>query len=83
MEKTLNELWKLDIATGEWSELEQYGTRPCARLMTHGMAYICLSVYVRVKQAASLHLINWKRLHCASVSETCAYHASTSNTAAL
>ena len=35
-QKPVKDLWKLDIATRHWSELEQYGTRPCARMMPHG-----------------------------------------------
>ncbi len=34
----LKDLWKLDLATQQWSEPEQHGTRPCVRTMTHGMA---------------------------------------------
>ena len=32
----MNDLWKLDVVTREWSELEQRGSRPCARMIFHG-----------------------------------------------
>ena len=36
--ETAKDLWKLDLDTRQWRELEQYGTRPCARMAAHGVA---------------------------------------------
>ena len=36
-EEPVKELWRLDLKTRRWSEPEQHGTRPCARMMTHGV----------------------------------------------
>ncbi|CAL5222059.1 g4358 [Coccomyxa viridis] len=34
--KPVSTLWRLDLADAEWIELEQHGSRPCMRMMSHG-----------------------------------------------
>ena len=36
VDEPIHDLWRLDIATRRWSEPEQRGPRPCARMMSHG-----------------------------------------------
>ena len=64
----LNDLWELDVATRKGSELEQRGTRPCARTMTHGMArfletceqnlepFLCLAMKATCLELATMFL---------------------------